>query len=301
MKRALLRFTEIKSFTSGRQVVNARTRLLCLLLLCSSLIAGCASQPQSRYSIDQDIGPTEGFDASRVPDAVPRYEVRTKAGNKSPYTILGETYYVLESNEGFKQKGIASWYGKKFHGHKTSNGEVYSMYGMTATHKTLPIPSYVRVTNTDNGRTVIVRVNDRGPFHEGRVIDLSYAAAQKLGYADKGTANVELEVINTEGDSTTEPYPAAADALPVGHGYYVQVGAYTNPESAQKVKKMLEGWAKDPVLITRSNESGVTVHRVRVGPFTRRRDAEKLHNNLQRRNFGSPIILVRPLTEKAVT
>lgn len=274
-------------------------RLLFWLSLCIAVLAGCASP--SRYAMDQDTGPTDGFDASRVPDAVPRYEVRTKAGNKSPYTILGETYYVLESSEGFKQKGIASWYGKKFHGHKTSNGEVYSMYGMTAAHKTLPIPSYVRVTNIDNGRMVVVRVNDRGPFHEGRVIDLSYAAAQKLGYANKGTANVELEVINTEGDGSTAPHLLPAEALPVGHGYFVQVGAYTNPESALKVKKLLEGWAKNPVLITHSSESGIPVHRVRVGPFTHRKDAEELHDNLQRRNFGSPIILVRPLIEKTVT
>lgn len=271
--------------------------LAVVFLVVLLLLSGCASK--SRYAMDQDTGPSEGFDASNIPDAIPRYELRTKAGNKSPYTILGETYYVLESIAGFKQKGIASWYGKKFHGHKTSNGEIYSMYGMTAAHKTLPIPSYVRVTNLDNGRIVVVRVNDRGPFHEGRVIDLSYAAAQKLGYAGRGTANVELAVISIEGDaSSTMVETAPKQPLPAGHGYYVQVGAYSNPDSANKVKNLLEKWVTGQVSVTASVESQVTIHRVRVGPFSSKVDAEKLHDNLRQRNFGSPIILIRPVPEK---
>ena len=116
--------------------------------------------------------------------------------NKSPYTQFGKTYYVLNSSQGFRETGIASWYGSKFHGRRTSNGDVYNMYAMTAAHKTLPIPTYVRVTNQENRRSVIVRVNDRGPFHESRIIDLSYVAALKLGFAANGTAKVSVEALN---------------------------------------------------------------------------------------------------------
>src|SRR5690606_2878870 len=125
--------------------------------------------------MSQDRGPASYVDLSQIPDAVPRSEPRTRAGIKNPSAVLGKTEYLLEDESDYRERGYASWYGKKFHGHQTSNGEIYDMYGMTAAHKTLPIPSYVRVTNLDNNRQVVVRVNDRGPFHSGRIIDLSYA------------------------------------------------------------------------------------------------------------------------------
>lgn len=149
---------------------------------------------------DNDWGPTEEIDMSHVPDATPRYELRTIAGNKNPYTVLGKTYYLMEDERAYKQRGIASWYGYKFNGERTSNGELYDMFSMTGAHKTLPIPSYVRVTNLDNHKSVIVRINDRGPFYEGRIIDLSYAAAQRLGITRAGTGNVEVEIVVPEGD-----------------------------------------------------------------------------------------------------
>ena len=149
---------------------------------------------------DNDWGPTEEIDMSHVPDAQPRYELRTIAGNKNPYTVLGKTYTLMEDERAYKQRGIASWYGYKFNGERTSNGELYDMFSMTGAHKTLPIPSYVRVTNLDNHKSVIVRINDRGPFYEGRIIDLSYAAAQRLGITRAGTGNVEVEIVVPEGD-----------------------------------------------------------------------------------------------------
>ena len=166
-----------------------------------SLLAGCSStpatkpgksEPPSRYKQKHDAGPGKYIDTSHVPDAVPRYEVRTMAGNKNPYTVLGKTYYLIQDERSYKERGYASWYGTKFHGERTSNGEVYDMYAMTAAHKTLPIPSYVRVTNVSSGKTVVVRVNDRGPFVKNRVIDLSKAAAEELGMLGSGVKAVEI-------------------------------------------------------------------------------------------------------------
>lgn len=131
---------------------------------------------------------------SRIPDAVPMPHNGSVKAN--PYTVLGKTYYPMNDARAYRMVGTASWYGTKFHGQATANGETYDLYGMTAAHKTLPLPSYVRVTNLDNGKSVIVRVNDRGPFYSDRVIDLSFAAAKKLGYAETGTARVKVEGID---------------------------------------------------------------------------------------------------------
>ncbi len=181
-----------------------RVHLPAVLLLL--LLGGCASeqrddvasQPAKPTPAGSDRDGTPGYraDLANAPDAVPRPEVRTKAGNKSPYTVLGKTYRVQPVPAGHRERGLGSWYGTKFHGRKTSLGDDYDVYTMTAAHKTLPLPSYLRVTNLENGRRAVVRVNDRGPFHEDRVIDLSYAAAYRLGYAGKGTALLELEVLD---------------------------------------------------------------------------------------------------------
>lgn len=143
----------------------------------------------------RDSAPEHPLDVSNIPEPVPRHEPRSVYGNRSPYTVLGKTYRVLDSAEGYVERGIASWYGQKFHGRLTSSREPYDMCSFSAAHKTLPLPSYALVTNLDNGRRVVVRVNDRGPFLRGRVIDLSYAAAHKLGYINTGSAEVEVEQI----------------------------------------------------------------------------------------------------------
>ncbi|MGO5000198.1 septal ring lytic transglycosylase RlpA family protein [Oceanisphaera sp. W20_SRM_FM3] len=147
-----------------------------------------------RYSLRQDVPPEDAPKLDHVKDAVPRYEPYTRGGNKN-YNVWGQDYEVWQDVQNYRDEGLASWYGAKFHGFNTSNGEVYDMYTMTAAHKNLPLPSFVRVTNKDNGKQVVVRVNDRGPFHEGRVIDLSYAAAYKLGMLATGTASVKVELI----------------------------------------------------------------------------------------------------------
>jgi rare lipoprotein A len=189
-------------------VIGARGALL---LACSALIvAGCASQPRGGSSGSgpspqaskgggyyQNDGPPddESIDLASIPDAVPRDEPPSRYGNPDSYEALGKTYYVLPSAAGFTQTGRASWYGKQFHGRRTSSGEPYNMFKMTAAHKRLPIPSYVRVTNLDSGKQIIVRVNDRGPFHDGRIIDLSYVAARRLDVVAHGSVPVRIETV----------------------------------------------------------------------------------------------------------
>ena len=159
-----------------------------------------------------DTVPDEIPDVDQIPEPDVRDEPRSRGGN-SDYSVLGKRYQVMDDQEGYVETGLASYYGKKFHGRRTSNQEVYDMYAFTAAHKTLPLPSFARVTNLDNGRSIVVRVNDRGPFHAGRVIDLSYAAAVRLGYRDKGTARVEVRALTqADVDTTLATRPAPADA-----------------------------------------------------------------------------------------
>jgi len=156
--------------------------LIAILLLS---LAGCAS----RGELDDEA-------IARIPDAVPKVEPLAKSGNPESYVVFGRRYYTKKSAHGHVERGLASWYGRPFHGRKTSSGETYDMYAMSAAHKTLPLPTYARVTNLENGRRVVVRINDRGPFHDGRVIDLSYTAAVKLGMKRQGTAQVEVQAID---------------------------------------------------------------------------------------------------------
>lgn len=246
------------------------------LLVVILTLGGCASKDtgSGRYSLKQDRGPERAVDLSNVPDAVPRYEEPSRWGNKSPYEVLGKRYYVLPSAEGYRERGYASWYGKKFHGYTTSNGEVYDMYQMTAAHKSLPLPSFVRVTNLDNGRQVIVRVNDRGPFHDNRIIDLSYAAAYRLGMLKKGVARVEIEAI-TPGSSAAVladardegRSPVSADRAAVT-GRILQVAAFSTEGRAQSVAQQLRGQLQEPVQVSPVERDGNTLYRVQLGPLT---------------------------------
>jgi rare lipoprotein A len=254
-----------------KRVIPYLTALLLLVVL-----GGCSSAPSGRYAVEKDYGPSNRVDVSHVPDAVPRVEPKSSGGNKSPYSVLGKTYYVMISSRGYKERGVASWYGKKFHGHKTSNGETYNMYGMSAAHKSLPLPSYVQVTNLSNGKRVIVRVNDRGPFHGGRIIDLSYAAASKLDMLGGGTAHVEVEAIDPASwstssaaivaDSVKTTAPPQPSPTTVGKRY-LQVGAFglqtTALEAKQQLLQMLPGYQ---VRIVPLNLPDRTLYRVQVGP-----------------------------------
>lgn len=279
-------------------IVKSYTRALCFLGLCA-LLAACSAPQKApegktkaphnpndgRYAHNKDFGPDEDVDLSHVPDAVPRYEVRTRAGNKNPYTVLGKTYHLIADETSYKERGYASWYGKKFNGYHTSNGEVYDMYAMTGAHKTLPIPSYVRVKNLDNGKSVVVRINDRGPFHQGRIVDLSYAAAQRIGILQAGTGRVEVEIA-LPNDAAPIPMRAGAkspaqveSALPPGT--YLQLGAFSQKNAAQQFAASIGTKLTYPLTV-HSAQQPKEIHRVRVGPFATAKSLQDARDQLAR-------------------
>ncbi|NOQ88365.1 MAG: septal ring lytic transglycosylase RlpA family protein [Gammaproteobacteria bacterium] len=220
-----------------------------------------------------------------IPDAVPVSVKPSKYGNPNSYEVFGKTYYVKDSAAGYQQKGIASWYGNKFHGERTSSGEDYNMYAMTAAHKTLPIPVFVEVTNHDNGRKAIVKVNDRGPFHEGRIIDLSYAAATKLGVAKTGTANVSIRVVTTENEKKRQRSAAIVES-PVSDGdkLYVQVAAFTTEENALSHLGKLQGEGFSGVRLHIESKKGKALYRIRIGPLPSEHVAKQVSSQLKQNN-----------------
>ncbi|GAB2498260.1 septal ring lytic transglycosylase RlpA family protein [Arenimonas alkanexedens] len=219
----------------------------------------------------RDSAPLHALDITGIPEPIPREEPAAAYGNRSPYTVLGKSYRVRPSAEGYVERGIASWYGQKFHGRQTSSREIYDMCSFSAAHKTLPLPSFVRVTNLDNGREVVVRVNDRGPFHAGRIIDLSYAAAVKLGVDRTGTARVEVRALSGGADLAAAP-GSAVTALPtparVANGpQLVQVGAYRDRDNARRIVRQLEDAGIDDVSVEHVRTDAGKVWRVRIGPL----------------------------------
>ena len=270
--------------------------LMGALAACSSAPAPTPPSSSSRYSIEQDRAPSGHLDIASIPEVVPEPFARTLAGNRSPYTVLGKTYHVMVTEDGYNERGIASWYGEKFHGHKTSNGEVFDMYKVSAAHKSLPIPSFLRVTNLDNNRSLVVRVNDRGPFHGDRIVDLSYAAAFKLGYADRGTARVQLEAIIPDGvvvDSAAanNNNTLSQQTLRVAStgDKYIQVGAFADINSAREMSDKLRAMTNRPVFIRSldSTNSGV-LHRVRIGPVNDTSEIRRITQSVVAANLGSP-------------
>ncbi|OYY49503.1 MAG: hypothetical protein B7X95_01565 [Methylophilaceae bacterium 17-44-8] len=234
-----------------------------------------------------------------IPDATPKAEVIHPAATR-PYKALGEIYVPMKDYQPFKQAGVASWYGKRFHGRKTANGELYNMYGMTAAHPTLPLPSYVKVTNPSNGRTVIVRVNDRGPFKHSRIIDLSYAAAHKLRILDRGSAHVEIEAVNAASYAAQNKIaPPAPDALGSNasnnslqnavQAFFVQVGAFKFESNASSLKQKIQNLG-----IANGNDIqhvyNSQLHRLKLGPYTSRSKASQIAADIkQRLNINSII------------
>lgn len=217
-----------------------------------------------------------------IPNALPQPVTPSRYGNPDSYEVNGKTYHVMDSADGFAQKGIASWYGNKFHGRRTSSGEDYDMYAMTAAHKTLPIPVYVEVTNLDNGRKAVVRVNDRGPFHEGRIIDLSYAAATKLGVAQSGTANVMIRVVKSKQDLNRQRSASIVES-PVTEGdkLYVQVAAFSTEENALQHLGRLQSEGFRDVRLHIESKKGKPVYRVRIGPLPSEHVAKQLLTQLK--------------------
>lgn len=238
-----------------------------IIIILASLIGGCSLWPTSIFegSRGSDGAPAGGMDITRIRDAIPKAEPRSRSGNPSSYTVLGRTYYVMDNSNGYKERGIASWYGTKFHGQRTSSGEAYDMYAMTAAHKTLPLPTYVRVTNLQNGREAVVKVNDRGPFHDNRLIDLSYAAATKLGITGTGTGLVEVEALDP---AKGVPRPTRNNIAISGDAIlFLQVGAFVDRSNAERLMGRLSGPMHNQVRIQPVTSYDQILYRVQVGPM----------------------------------
>jgi peptidoglycan lytic transglycosylase len=247
------------------------TRKILPLLTVAVLLAGCGTMRGGYY---QNDGPPKHprVDLSSVAEPTPRAEPLSESGN-DPYIVFGETYYPLRDATDYRERGIASWYGKKFHGKRTSSGDPYDMYAMTAAHRTLPLPSYARVTNLGNGRAVIVRVNDRGPFLHNRLIDLSYAAALKLGIVGTGTGIVEVEALTVETNVavTANAKNIDGDLRPSNPAklprLYMQVGAFKSWKNAVTLRSRLSEARFGQVFIQSEVREDVRFYRVRVGPI----------------------------------
>jgi len=265
-------------------------RWLCAVPLALSLGAcGSHSSRADRPFADRDGAPPVPADVSRIPEPVPHAEPRSAYGNQSPYRVLGRTYQVLPSAAGYVERGIASWYGSKFQGRPTSSREPYDMYQISAAHKTLPLPTYVRVTNLESGQSLIVRVNDRGPFHDNRIIDLSYAAAVRLGIQAKGTGLVEVRAIDPadpEQDSTL-PRPAIGR-----HRVYVQVGAFDDRDNARRLQAQLEQAGIEQSFLDRVQVGLRVLHRLRIGPLADPAATDALTERLSRLGLTSMTIAV---------
>lgn len=271
-----------------KSMILTRLRLV-LLISMAFLFAGCGNDPVpgSRYKLAQDKAPDQPFDPSLIKELTPVYEAPSAAGNKSPYTVWGKSYTILPDSKGYRAEGTASWYGKKFHGYKTSNGEVYDMYQLSAAHKSLPLPSYVLVTNLENNRQVLVRVNDRGPFHGDRVIDLSYAAAIRLDMLDKGTARVRLEAI----DPVTWNGGMDRKLNQLTPPVLVQVAAMSKAESAEKIRFNLSKKTGQTIRVVSSERNQKPLHKVQIGPVQTRSELRALMDVLIKAGFSRPIII----------
>ncbi len=259
------------------------------------LLSACGTAKNNRYQIHQDRAPDKNIDISQVPDAIPRNQPRSKYGNPSSYKVRGQTYRVMKSSRGYTARGVASWYGKKFHGHRTSSGETYNMYAMSAAHKKLPLPTWVRVTHLGNGRSVIVKVNDRGPFHDNRLIDLSWAAAKKLGITKTGTGVVEVEAIEPGQDQQTkkktDPAETKATTTALQYHLYLQAGAFVSRNNAQQLQHKLQQALQIQNIRAMYSEEK-QLYRVRIGPLANVDEADQLAEKISQQGLAQPHIVI---------
>ncbi|AKS40621.1 septal ring lytic transglycosylase RlpA family protein [Wenzhouxiangella marina] len=250
---------------------------LALLILLSLVLTACAVSVRE----PSDGPPSERLDVSRIVEPEPRPEPLSPYGNHSPYEVFGKTYHVLPSAQGYVERGTASWYGTKFHGRPTSSGEPYDLYQLTAAHRTLPLPTWAEVRHLGNGRRIIVRINDRGPFHDDRIIDLSWAAAVKLGIEEAGTGPVEVRAIDF-GEAGQRPVRPARTPV------WLQVGAFSESERAELVGRRLRGAGIDQVHAEHARTPAGRVWRVRVGPLSNAEHAIELVERIVALGFGRP-------------
>ena len=270
-------------------------------VLLGLLLASCAGKPPVQQVEPADGPSSRDIRPEDVVDAVPRVEPRARYGNHSPYEVFGRKYYVMDSSEGYRERGVASWYGSKFHGRRTSSGEPYDMHLATAAHKSLPLPTYAKVTNLENGRSIVVKINDRGPFKDDRLIDLSYGAALRLGMIGTGTARVEVRAIDpyrwepddgvrvaaadTGGATTTGMVAggAAPQYGPAGTAW-LQAGAFGRRDGAEQLAGRLRSAGLEPVTIDASGD----LFRVRLGPFGSDAEAEAVIRKTVELGFERP-------------
>jgi rare lipoprotein A len=301
-----------KDYQKNR-LLSAPRHLLFIACSCALLMLGaCSSTPKGRYHIAQDTAPSFDYGEIEYYDVIPKPESHNKWTSK-PYDVMGIRYYPMASAYGFEEEGSASWYGEKFHGHKTANGEIFNMFGLTAAHKTLPLPSFVKVSNLSNGKSAIIRVNDRGPFYGDRVIDLSYGAAKKLGYHKYGVANVKLEVlhVNEAGEirvgSNTQLYnfengeliaklevlPMAtalikqttledATTIALSPGLFVQVMAMKNGKKAKDLATGLSNLLQVPNTVPKIAD----IYRLQLGPIDTEQKAKNIIQELRKIGFS---------------
>ena len=294
--------------------LNVRTRssafLSVLLVTCLHTPAAVASKSvyfsSNTMTIDETVleahtnvgaAPDVSLNAeqlAQIPDATPVAEPFSQYGNASQYSVLGKNYTVMAKAKNFKQVGMASWYGKQFHGRKTSSGEKFDMYKLTAAHKNLPIPCYARVTNTENGKSVIVKVNDRGPFHGSRVMDVSWAAAAKLDMVGKGTAKIKLEVVSSadsyEDTAIAAIIPEKAIAAVTPSQFFVQVGSFSTQDNALNLQSKLSELVALPIEVSTTESSK---HKVQIGPFVDEITANKARDYVLQVAALNPIIVKR--------
>ncbi|MBK31902.1 MAG: septal ring lytic transglycosylase RlpA family lipoprotein [Legionellales bacterium] len=254
-----------------------------LILLSCFLLFSCGRIDKVVSPVAVDSAPKKKIDVETIPNAIPKKEPKSRYGNPKSYVVFGKRYYVMDSGKGYIEKGIASWYGTKFHGRRTSSGETYDMYAMTAAHKSLPLPTYVKVTNLSNDKFIVVKVNDRGPFHENRIIDLSYTAAIKLDIIQKGTGLVEVKAIDPE--EPKEDNLVKDDKISTQDtSFYIQVGTFSKLESAKILKQKLGSFGDNLIKISNVIVSGNTLYRVRIGPFTDTKLSDSIVSKLS--DFG---------------
>src|SRR5258706_1334982 len=290
-------------------VLSPASRVLVMATLVAITLAGCGGAPSrpatakpGGYYLDDGPGPNTPANLDSVPEPTPKIEPINKYTSR-PYAVLGHAYTPYTRLTPYKARGVASWYGKRYHGQKTSSGEVYDMYAMTAAHTLLPLPSYARVTNIATGKSVVVRVNDRGPFHEDRLIDLSYLAAQRLGLLGHGSGMVEVEAIVPGNEGSPVARTAPPEALPTpasdastlsaeSGGLYVQLGAFSVAENAEVFLRKMRidlGWLSDSMNVY--GKDGL--YRVHAGPYSSREEARRTAERVQKELGFKVLVLER--------
>jgi len=269
-----------------------RTAFGSLLFMLILALTACSTTSTRRYPLRQDKPPAFKINANRIPNAVPKAEPLSKRGNPKSYVVFGRRYYVLKSARGYHATGTASWYGMKFHRFQTSNGELYNVAGMTAAHKTLPLPTYLQVTNLRNGKKVIVKVNDRGPFVGNRLIDLSYVAAKKLDMTGSGTAPVAIRAI-TPGVTRFASHTSYSKSLAEQRSQsptnpFIHLGLFKQHQQAQKLALLVKQWTQSPVKIEAKSIHKRRYYQVVIGPLPNTKSSQQLHHQLQLAGLSQP-------------